>query len=198
MTVMAKPLVRALLALGLAFALLAAPARAAVVITFWSHDQDQDFPHAFFALRGTPDAGGEAVDATYGFTARALTPAILLGTVGGKVEGVKPGYLKRSRARFSVILADAQLVALQQLVAQWRSDTRYNLNKRNCVHFVAEAARRAGLAVPDLPGLMKKPRSFLTAVGAANGGRVTPIELAGPAYVAAYGEPGGGTAQAPR
>lgn len=168
---------------------LAQPVSAAVTITFWSHDQDQSFPHAFFALEGTPDAGGDPVDANYGFTAKAVTPAILLGTVGGKVEESKPGYMRRSDARFSVVLSDAQYAAIQALIAEWTAQSGYNLNKRNCVHFVAEAARRSGLTVPHLPKLMKKPKSFLLAVGEANAGRVRQINLDGKAYFAAYGEP---------
>lgn len=167
----------------------AQPVGAAVTITFWSHDQDQSFPHAFFALKGAPDAGGEAIDANYGFTAKAVTPAILLGTVGGKVEDNKPGYMRRSDARFSVTLTDAQYAGIQALIAEWTANSRYNLNKRNCVHFVAEAARRSGLTVPHLPKLMKKPKSFLLAVGEANVGRVKQINLDGKAYFAAYGEP---------
>lgn len=172
-------------------ALVAQPSHAAVVITFWSHDQDENFPHAFFALKGTPDAGGDPIDANYGFTAKAVTPAILLGTVGGKVEDNKPGYMRRSDARFSVVLTDDQYAAIRALIAEWSEKSHYNLNKRNCVHFVGEAARRAGLTVPDLPKLMKKPKSYLLAVGEANVGRVTQLNLDGKAYFAAYGEPAG-------
>lgn len=175
---------------------LSIPASAAVVITFWSHDQDENFPHAFFALKGIPDAGGPAIDANFGFTAKAVTPAILLGTVGGKVEDNKAGYMRRSDARFSLVLTDAQYAEVQALIAEWTEQSGYNLNKRNCVHFVAEAARRAGLTVPHLPKLMKKPRSFLLAVGDANVGRVTPLNMDGKAYFAAYGEPGHGEAPA--
>lgn len=177
-------------ALLLACALLAArPASAAVVITFWSHEQDQDFPHAFFTLKGTPVAGGAPIDANYGFTAKAISPAILLGNVAGTVEPAKPAYMRRSDARFAVTLTDAQLGEIERLIAAWTTDSRYNLNKRNCVHFVAEAARLAGLTVPPLPQLMKKPRSFLLAVGAANEGRVTQLNLDGKAYFASHGDP---------
>lgn len=178
-------------------AALAQPVFAAVTITFWSHDQDENFPHAFFALKGTPDAGGEAIDANFGFTAKAVTPAILLGTVGGKVEDSKPGYMRRSDARFSVVLTDAQYADIRALIDEWQAKSGYNLNKRNCVHFVGEAARRAGLTVPDLPKLMKKPKSYLLAVGEANPGRVQQINLDGNAYFAAYGEPGAPVPTAP-
>lgn len=184
-----------LIALPLWFALIAHPAAAQVTITFWSHDQDQEFPHAFFALKGMPDAGGPVLDENYGFTAKALTPAILWGSVAGEVQTAKPGYIRRSDAQFSVMLSDAQLAGVQALVTEWRA-VKYNLNKRNCVHFVAEALRRSGLTVPALPKLMKKPKSFLVTVGKANEGRVTQIRLKGPAYIAAYGMPGAAPATA--
>ena len=167
----------------------AQPAWAAVTITFWSHDQDNDFPHAFFALNGTPDAGGPMIDANYGFTAKAVTPAILLGSVAGEVEPSKLGYMKRSDAQFSVVLTDAQLAQVQDLIADWSIHTQYNLNKRNCVHFVAEALRRSGLTVPNVPQLMKKPKSFLLAVGQANRERVTQIQMDGDRYFTVYPVP---------
>lgn len=185
-----------LVLLSLWFALVSQPAIAGVTITFWSHDQDQEFPHSFFALKGAPDAGGPALDENYGFTAKAISPAILWGSVAGEVQTAKPGYIRRSDAQFSVALTDAQLAAIQALVAEWRVATKYNLNRRNCVHFVAEALRRSGLSVPDLPKLMKKPKSFLVAVGRANDGRVTQIHLGGAAYIAAYGVPGAAPATA--
>ena len=58
------------------------------------------------------------------------------------------------------------------------------MNTRNCVHFTKEAARRAGLVNVDFPKLMKKPRSYLQAVAAANPGRVTVIHMHGKAYLA--------------
>lgn len=174
---------------------IAQPTFAQVTITFWSHDQDSEFPHTFFALKGVPEAGGAALDENYGFTAKAVSPAILFGSVAGEVQTAKPGYIRRSDAQFSVVLTDAQLVQIQSLIGEWR-DLKYNLNRRNCIHFVAEALRRSGVTVPDLPKLMKKPKSFLVAVGQANEGRVTQIRLDGPAYIAAYGVPGAAAATA--
>lgn len=176
---------RHLLAL-LAF-LVAWPAQAAVTITFWSHELGNSFPHAFFTLRGVPAAGGAAVDENYGFTAKSVTPAILMGTVAGRLDIAKPSYMAGSDAQFSVVLTDAQYAEVRTLVAAWddkTGDGRYNLNKRNCVHFVQEAARRSGLVQVDFPKLMKKPRSYLKAVAAANPARVTVIGQSGRTYLA--------------
>jgi hypothetical protein len=166
---------------------IALPAQAAVTITFWSHEFGNSFPHTFFTLRGTPDAGGAPVDANYGFTAKTVSPAILFGTVPGRLDIAKPGYMKSSDAQFSVVLTDTQYAQVLALIAAWdekTGDGHYNLNSRNCIHFVREAARIAGLSGLNHPKLMKKPRSFLQAVAEANPGRVTPINLKGQAYLA--------------
>jgi hypothetical protein len=173
-----------LLVLAVAVAL---PAQAAVTITFWSHELGNSFPHAFFTLRGVPEAGGAPVDLNYGFTAKSITPAILFGTVAGRLDIAKPAYMNGSDAQFSVVLSDAQYNAVLALVAAWddrTGDGRYNLNRRNCVHFVQEAARRAGLVQVEFPQLMKKPRSYLKAVAAANPAQVTLIGQDGKAYLA--------------
>lgn len=173
------------------FALLmlvaAPPAQAAVTITFWSHELGNSFPHAFITLRGQPDAGGATVDANYGFTAKSVTPALLFGSVAGEVEPSKPGYIAGSDAQFSVVLTDAQYARVLALIAAWdekTGDGHYNLNKRNCIHFVKEAARVAGLTDLDRPGLMKRPRSYLLAIGEANRTRVVTVGMHGKEYLA--------------
>ena len=171
-----------LLALGLPL-----PASASVVITFWSHELGNSFPHTFFTLRGVPDAGGPPVDRNFGFTAKTVSPALLFGTVPGRLDLAKPSYIEGSDAQFSIVLTDAQYQAELALAAAWddaTGDGHYNLNDRNCVHFVKEAARIAGLADLDHPKLMKKPRSYLQAVAAANPGRVTVIDRPGRDYLA--------------
>lgn len=166
---------------------MALPAQAAVTITFWSHEFGNSFPHAFFTLRGVPDAGGAPVDLTYGFTAKTISPAILMGTVAGKLDIAKPAYIRSSDAQFAKTLTDAQYADILALAADWSDkggDNRYNLGKRNCVHFVQEAARRVGLTGLNHPKLMKKPRSFLQAIASANQGRIVMIGLSGKEYLA--------------
>jgi hypothetical protein len=160
------------------------PARAAVTITFWSHELGNSFPHAFFTLRGVPDAGGPAVDRDWGFSPDKISPAILFGPVRGVIEQAKPAYLRGSDAQFSLLLSDQQYAAILILIDEWseHGDPTYRLETRNCVHFVQEAARRAGLTAVDFPRLMKKPRSYLKAVAAANP-KVTVIDRHGKSYL---------------
>lgn len=164
--------------------LFPAAARAEVVATFWSQELGRNFPHAFFTLHGTR-VDGTRVRASYGFTAKAITPAILFGTVPGRIEEATDAYIARSNAHFSVVLTQAQHDAIMKLVAEWgeEGDHRYRLNSRNCVHFVAEAMRRAGLAVVEDKKLMKKPRSFIQSIEPLNAGRVRLIEREAPHYV---------------
>lgn len=164
---------------------LSMPASAAVTITFWSHELGNSFPHAFFTLRGTPDAGGPAVDANYGFTPKAISPAMLFGTIPGRLDIAKPGYIRGSDAQFSLTMTDAQYDAVLAMVRQWGDPaTRYDLKTRNCVHFTKEAARLLGLTNLDQPGLMKKPRSYLKTLASANAARVTILGVHGKTYLA--------------
>lgn len=152
----------------LAFVLTAAalPAQAAVTVTFYSREFGERFPHAFVELGGTMEQDGTPVSGTWGFTARTLSPAILMGPVHGMVEAVTDGYKARSNAHFTVTVSDDQYRDVFAVIENWRTrpGKSYNLNSANCVHFVGEIARAAGLTVVNDPRLMKKPTSYLVDV----------------------------------
>lgn len=158
----------------------ATPARAAVELSFYSHELTSagmdvvDFPHAFIVLRGTPDAGGRAVDGNWGFTAARVSPAILMGPVKGVMESAPKAYVRGSRRHLTMRLPDARYAAVQAAFRRWSAvrGKSYDLETRNCVHFVAEIARAAGLSTPNDPDLWKKPAAFLDTVVARNKGRV--------------------------
>ncbi len=155
----------------LLFWALSSPAAAAVEIAFYSRELGgNNFPHAFVSLRGTVDATGERVDTSYGFTARAVTPGILFGSVAGEVAVEGPQQIARSTRQFALTLDDARYRAVIEVVERWRNRPQpsYNLNRRNCVHFVGELAAAAGLRVEYVDRLMKRPRSFLLHVRSLN------------------------------
>ncbi|QPQ56321.1 hypothetical protein IC614_09245 [Allosphingosinicella flava] len=156
--------------------LLPAAAPAEVKVTFHSRDLGATFPHAFVSLKGVVDATGETVDTAYGFTAKTLSPAILAGSVSGKVQVETQAYVRHSKRHFTVTLPDERYHALMAVVERWRNAAQpsYNLNRANCVHFVGELAQAVGLDVTFDPKLMKKPKSFLIAVKAGNEARVEP------------------------
>jgi hypothetical protein len=151
-----------ILGMILALLLMHTPAAAQVVISFYSHDLGSSFPHAFITLKGTTESG-QQVDTNFGFTAKAVTPAILMGSVGGKIETSKPSYVASSDRQFSVKLDDRQYASVMALVEKWRTlpGKSYNLNKRNCIHFVGEVAQLVGIRVVFEKDLLKKPKSFL-------------------------------------
>lgn len=171
---------RILARLGLGFLLFfsfAVPVQAAVEVAFYSRELGgNNFPHAFVVLRGTVDSTGEVVDTAYGFTAKAITPAILWGSVAGEVVVETPRQIARSDRQFAVTLDDARYARLMAVVETWRNRPQpsYNMNRRNCVHFVAEIAEAVGLRVEQPARLMKRPRSFLLHVRELNPGLGTP------------------------
>ena len=163
-------------AVAFLLALLSGPAFASVEIAFYSRELGSNFPHAFVVLKGTVDSTGEAVDASYGFTAHSVTPALLFGSVRGEVVVEGERQIERSDRQFALTLTDAQYRTVMAVVEEWRSRPQpsYNMNRRNCVHFVAAVAEAVGLRVERPQRLMKKPRSFLQLVREQN------PQLAGP------------------
>jgi hypothetical protein len=163
------PRLVALLAAAL-LSLTAAPAWAAVSITFYSKEFGTSSPHAFVVVQGTLDRGGARIEEDYGFTAKTISPAILWGKVAGKViTDHTADYVKGSDRHFTVTLTDAEYDRMMATISRWRSAKQpsYDLDGHNCVHFVAELAGAIGMR-PDTRKLMKKPRSFLETLTVQN------------------------------
>lgn len=164
---------RAVLA-AILLAAISAPARAAVEITFYSHEFGSTFPHAFITLTGTDERTGKQIDENYGFTATHISPAILLGSVQGEVWSQDPSkeakYIAGSNRHFSFTLSSAEHAAVRATIAKWSAlkQPSYDLNRRNCVHFVADMAASLGMRAETPKALMKKPRSYTDFLTAAN------------------------------
>jgi len=172
-------LLRLIARLVLFAALLLTPhthALAAVEIAFHSRELGGSFPHAFIRLTGTLDATGEAVDVAYGFTARAVSPAILFGPVAGEVFVESAARVRNSDRQFRLTLTDDQYRAVMVMVEEWRNRPQpsYSLNRANCIHFVAAVGSALGLTIELVPRLMRRPRSFLIHQRGLNEGRVIP------------------------
>lgn len=160
--------------IGALFAVLCpAPVQAEVVVAFYSRELDvgfrTDFPHAFVVVRGKL-ADGRDIDTNYGFTAKSVSPALLLGSVKGEMETLKPSYYLKSEKQFEVKISDAQYGGLLALVEKWRAlpGKSYNLDKRNCIHFVSDVAQTLGLKSEVPKKLVRKPRGFLQYVKSLN------------------------------
>jgi len=160
-----------ILALAAFASLVAAPAQAAVQITFYSKQLTSSFPHSFVILRGTLDRSGARIDEDYGFTAKSISPAILLGAVKGHVvSDHNPGYVNQSDNHFTLTISDAEYDRVMATVERWRTRPQpsYDLGSRNCIHFVAEIAASIGMRADTPKKLMKKPRSYLDFLTEAN------------------------------
>lgn len=161
------------LSLLLAFAsafLIAPAAQAAVTISFYSKELGASFPHAYVVLDGVLDRSGEKISANYGFTATHVSPAILMGSVKGEIYAVKPGYIANSDRHFSFVISDEEYDRLLATVERWRTlpQPSYNLERRNCVFFVADIAATLGMKAETPARLMKKPHSFIQSLRVAN------------------------------
>ena len=155
---------------ALLLALGASPAAAAVEITFYSKELGSSFPHSFVVLDGTLDRDGSRISEDYGFSAKTISPAILMGRVKGEViTDHTASYVRASVRHFTVTLSDAEFDQVMAAVERWKTARQpsYDLDKANCVHFVGEIASAIGLDGSPRKGLMKKPRSFLEAVAKA-------------------------------
>ena len=159
--------------LALASVLLAAatPASAAVRITFYSKQLSSSFPHSFVVMSGTLDRSGSRIDEDYGFTAKSVSPAILMGSVKGEVvNDHDASYVRHSDSHFTLTISDAEYDRAMATVERWRTRRQpsYDLGSRNCIHFVAEIAASIGMRADTPKSLMRKPRSYLDYLTGAN------------------------------
>jgi hypothetical protein len=146
------------------------PAQAAVAISFFSKEFGSSFPHAYIVLEGRLDRTGEEIAANYGFTATNVSPAVLISSVKGEVVSVDQPYMRSSDLHFFITLTDDEYDRVMETVQRWRAlkQPSYNLDRRNCVFFVAQVAAALGMKADTPPGLMKKPRSYIQSLIGAN------------------------------
>ncbi len=162
------PLIAALLAM-----LWTAPAMAQVKLTFHSFNGSVMFgryPHTFVSMTGTLKASGKAVSENYGFTAKKVSPAILRGPVYHDIMIEKPKYLKKTNKHFTVTISDAQYRQIVAEMKKWRDapGKYYDLDKRNCIHFVGKVAQIAGLKVSYPEKMLRRPKKWLNHIAAMN------------------------------
>jgi len=140
-------------------------ASAKVTLTFYSRELGVYFPHAFVRITGATDAAPDKpIDTNYGFTAKTVTPAVLLGPVAGEILAANPTYVRRSDSHLSLVLPDEQYQQVLAVVQKWRDlpQPSYDLHHANCVYFVGDVARALGMNVDDSQSrLMTRPRSYI-------------------------------------
>jgi len=169
------------LALLLAFA---APARAAVTITFYSHEfalvargGNSYFPHGFVLLSGTTDSG-TPVSANLGFTAKNIFINALWEPITGEMDPtpLPIGYVEGAQQRFALTLTDAQYRAVLAVADKWRNwpQPSYDLDAHNCTLFVKDLAQTVGLSVSEDKKFIRDPIGFLKDVAARNAAILAP------------------------
>ncbi len=155
------------------FALAWSPAAMAEVkMSFHSFDGSVLFgryPHAFVVLEVTL-GNGTRVNENFGFSALKTTPAILNGPVKQTVISEKPNTIAKTNRHFTVTISDAQYARIKQEMAAWRDapGNYYDLEKRNCIHFVGRMAELVGLKVAYPKDMLRRPKKWLNYVTGLN------------------------------
>lgn len=128
------------------------------------------YPHTFIVLQGTEEATGRTVNENYGFSAKSTSPAVLNGPVEHVVMTEKAKYITTTNRHFTVELTDAEYRRVVQEVARWRDapGKYYDLDTRNCIHFVGRMAEIAGLKVSYPKNMLRKPKAWLNHVTGLN------------------------------
>jgi len=160
--------------LALLLVLIAGPAWAEVTLTFYAHpgarvrDGYLLFPHAFVHATGSLDDTGDPVDWSAGFTARDPGPQLLFVRGVGVVDYPDPRYVGEGRPYLRLTVSDAAYRAVRARADWWGSPegSVYDLRRRNCITFIADLARLAGLQTAAEPSM--KPGTFLEATAALN------------------------------
>ena len=166
---------RRLLHLFLAALALAWTSAASAEVTMHFHSFNGSvlfgrYPHTFVVLEGTLDSTGERVDENFGWSAKKVTPAVLRRPVEHMILVEEPKMIRKTNRHFSVTLTDAQYRRIKAMVADWRDQpgNYYSLADRNCIHFVGEIARIAGLRIAYPEDMLRKPKQWLNYLARLN------------------------------
>jgi len=151
----------------------AKPALADVQLSFHSFNGSVLFgryPHTFIVFEGELEETGEAISENYGFTARKVSPKILSGAVAHDVSVEEPKYIQKTNRHFTVTITDDQYREAIALMRAWRDapGKHYDLKTRNCIHFVGEIARIAGLTIEYPQDLLRRPKKWLNYITKLN------------------------------
>ena len=147
-------------------------AAAAVEITFHSFNGSVfagRYPYTFVSMAGTLE-DGTAVKENFGFSAKRATPAVLRGPVEHIVMTEKEKWLSKTNRHFTLKMTDAQYRKVKRLVSEWRDAPGkfYDLDTRNCIHFVGEIGRIMGLKVEYPDDMLRRPKKWLNHITALN------------------------------
>ena len=141
-------------------------------MTFHSFDGSVLFgryPHTFISMEGTLE-DGTPVKENYGFSAKSAGPAVLAGPVKHIVMTEKDKYVRSTNRHFTVAVDDAKYHDIRREVFRWRDapGKYYDLDTRNCIHFVGAIAEMVGVKVDYPEKMLRRPKAWLNHVTAMN------------------------------
>ncbi len=99
-----------------------------------------------------------------------MSPAILTGPVKHSIEVEKDKYVRSTNRHFTITATDAQYYAIKRELAAWRDapGKYYDLDTRNCIHFVGAIGGILGLKVDYPKKYLRKPKAWLNYVTKLN------------------------------
>ena len=161
------------LILSLVAARWSLPASAQVKMSFHSFNGSVLFgryPHTFVVLEGTLEQSGQKISENFGFTAKTVSTAILSGPVEHDILVETPKYIKKTNRHFTVTLSDSEYRKVKAELAKWRDapGKYYDLDTRNCIHFVGALAKIAGLRVEFPDKMLRRPKKWLNYITGLN------------------------------
>lgn len=147
-------------------------AAAAVEITFHSFNGSViagRYPHTFISMKGTLD-DGTPVKENFGFSAKSTGPHLLTGPGKHTILVEKEKWLTRTNRHFTMTISDAEYREVRAMVEAWRNapGKYYDLNTRNCIHFVGEIGKIVGLKVTYPEDMLRRPKKWLNHITALN------------------------------
>ena len=155
-----------------ALVLWTVPAQAAVQVSFHSFSGSVfgRYPHAFVVFEGTLDESGQAIKENWGFSATVAGPSVLMGPVKHGMYTEKDKYIRSTNRHFTVTVSDATYWRMRKEVEAWRDapGKYYDLDTRNCIHFVGRIAELGGLRVDYPQSMLRHPKDWLNHIAALN------------------------------
>jgi hypothetical protein len=151
----------------------ATPALADVQLSFHSFNGSVLFgryPHAFIVLEGELEETGQAINENYGFTAKTVSTRILNGPVEHDIMIEESKYIRKTNRHFTVTISDDQYREVIALMRAWRDapGEYYDLDTRNCIHFVGEIAKIAGIRIEYPDNMLRRPKKWLNYITSLN------------------------------
>ena len=127
------------------------------------------YPHTFFVLEGTLEDGTQ-VNENYGFSARRANLSVLDGPVEHMVLSESERNVRRTNRHFSLAINDEQYHAIIAEVRRWQNapGRYYDLETRNCIHFVGTIAAMLGVTIEYPDNMLRRPKKWLNHITSIN------------------------------